>query len=211
MFVGPGTPSSSGTLSSDNLSGVDPLFVDRANYDYHLLAGSPAIGKAVMPMPVDTLVFVAMSEYVHPLGEATRASAHDVGAFEFGTDTTAERDAGAMDVDAGSSTAGADAAVHGAGGARAVRTAALPARTRQGRAARAVQVARTRCGAIARSSDAGADAAAGTSHSDSDASGCGCAVLGARRDAASNAWLSSAALACLVGVRWGRRLRAGGR
>jgi hypothetical protein len=34
LFVGPGTVSTTGTLSADNLSGVDPLFANKATYDY---------------------------------------------------------------------------------------------------------------------------------------------------------------------------------
>ena len=85
LLAGMGTPSSTGALSADNLSGVVPLFVDQANYDYHLTMGSPAIGKGVAPGSADTFSLVPTEEYVHPLGHTARATDADVGAFEFGT------------------------------------------------------------------------------------------------------------------------------
>ena len=45
VFAGTGTPASTGALSSDNLSGQNPMFIDPSMYDYHLMGGSPAIGK----------------------------------------------------------------------------------------------------------------------------------------------------------------------
>src|ERR1019366_5637413 len=67
VFSGPGTPSSTGALSADNLSGVDPLFVDPATYDYHLQAPSPAIGKAIAAGAAGAFSLTPAFEYVHPL------------------------------------------------------------------------------------------------------------------------------------------------
>jgi hypothetical protein len=49
VFAGPGTVSSTGTLSVDNVVGTEAsfLFANASGYDYHLMSGSPAIGKAV--------------------------------------------------------------------------------------------------------------------------------------------------------------------
>jgi hypothetical protein len=82
IFAGPGTPSSTGALSGDNLSGVDPLFVDKASHDYHLTAGSPARGKGVDPGSVGTFSLRPAYEYVHPMASSVRSEIANLGAFE---------------------------------------------------------------------------------------------------------------------------------
>jgi MYXO-CTERM domain-containing protein len=86
IFVGTGTPSSTGALSADNLSGVDPLFVNQAGYDYTLMAGSPAIGKGVDPGMADTFSLTPVEQYVQPLGDVARTDKGvTLGAFAYGT------------------------------------------------------------------------------------------------------------------------------
>ncbi|MDB4966569.1 MAG: hypothetical protein JWN44_2258 [Myxococcales bacterium] len=87
LLVGMGTPANSGALSADNLlfaTSSDAMLVDAAHYDYHLAAGSPARGKTVDPGMADTRSLTPTQEYVQPLAGVPRASAHDVGAFEYG-------------------------------------------------------------------------------------------------------------------------------
>jgi hypothetical protein len=87
LFVGMGTPSTTGTLSTDNLATTTPMFVDPTSYDYHLMAGSPAIGKAVPPGMAGAFSLTPVFEYVQPLGSVPRAADMDLGAFEYGTIT----------------------------------------------------------------------------------------------------------------------------
>jgi uncharacterized membrane protein YgcG len=96
IFSGMGTPSSTGALSADNLSGVDPLFVNPAMYDYHLTSGSPAIGKGVAEGSAGTFPLTPAWEYVDPVSGVPRLTAKDVGAFEYGTNVSdPSMDAGA--------------------------------------------------------------------------------------------------------------------
>jgi hypothetical protein len=89
LLVGPGTPSSTGALSADNLATMTPGFVDQAGFDYHLLAGSPAIDVGVDPGSADAFSLTPTDEYVQPTSHVARGvvGALDLGAFEFGTDT----------------------------------------------------------------------------------------------------------------------------
>lgn len=88
LFVGPGTVSTTGALSADNLSGVDPKFVNQAMFDYHLQAGSPALDKGVDPGSADAFSLTPVAEYVQPVKGVPRKSDGklDIGAFELGTD-----------------------------------------------------------------------------------------------------------------------------
>jgi MYXO-CTERM domain-containing protein len=84
VFAGTGTPSSTGALSADNLSGKDPLFVSQATFDYHLMAGSPAIGIGVSPGSADMFSLVPVQEYVQALQHVARTDmGKTAGAFEY--------------------------------------------------------------------------------------------------------------------------------
>ena len=101
LFVGPGTLTSGGmpTLVG-NLSTQAPGFVDQAAYDYHLVAGSPAIDIGMDPGVSTTMSLMPIAQYVQPVMTATRTAVGplDVGAYEFGTpapfDDTPTGDAG---------------------------------------------------------------------------------------------------------------------
>jgi len=113
IFFGGGTPSSTGMLSADNMSGVDPMFVNAATYDYHLKAGSPAIGKGVAQGSAGSFPLTPVFEYFQPVSAVARLTAKDLGAFEYGTPTgMPSMDAGAESPDgavSGSSSSGGDA------------------------------------------------------------------------------------------------------
>ena len=190
IFYGPGKPASSGSVPSDNLAGPDPLFADPANYNYHLMAGSPAIGKAVDPGSAGTFSLTPAFEYVQPLMAVARATDHDVGAFEYGTTTSgAGQDAGTsvagdasgasgggFEGGAGGGTSGGGTGANGTGGTGAGgEDAALPG------------------------NDAGQEQASGQT------GGCGCVVAG--EGAATGGQAMMLGLAGLGGLRGRRRHR----
>ncbi|HEY0232513.1 MAG TPA: right-handed parallel beta-helix repeat-containing protein [Dokdonella sp.] len=86
IFYGGGTLSSQAAAVLDhNYSGGAALFVDAANYDYRLLAGSPVIDAGVDPGSGAGASLLATGEYVHPDASAVRPSdaAIDIGAYEW--------------------------------------------------------------------------------------------------------------------------------
>jgi MYXO-CTERM domain-containing protein len=109
LFVGVGTPSNTGALSADNLAVADAKLVDRASYDYHLLAGSPAIDQGVDPGMVDQDSLVPTEEYVHPLKHTARPvdAKLDVGAYEYGTSQGGTGGGGGTTSSGGGGAAGA--------------------------------------------------------------------------------------------------------
>ncbi len=114
IFFGPGTPSNTGALSADNMSGDNLMFINPSIYDYHLVAGSPAIGKGVDPGMAGAFSLTPAFEYVQPLLGVARLTAHDLGAFEYGTSTqSAGIDAGGV---GGSGGREGGAAMNGDGG-----------------------------------------------------------------------------------------------
>jgi hypothetical protein len=87
LYVGQGTIYSGAIKdSAGNVTTQSPGFVDRANYDYHLTAGAPAIDKAKDPGTGAGMSLSPVSQYVHPRGRMDRAAVGslDAGAFEYG-------------------------------------------------------------------------------------------------------------------------------
>src|SRR5262252_2104240 len=66
IFSGAGTLiNQSSAILANNMSGVDPLFVNPSAYDYHLKAGSPAIDAGVDPGVGLGVSLLPVYEYVH--------------------------------------------------------------------------------------------------------------------------------------------------
>ena len=91
IFVGPGTlTNQTNAVLANNFSG-NPLFVNQANFDYHLTAGSPAIDAGTNPGSANGFSLTPVFDYVHPACGETRSivgSAIDIGAYEFGNTGT---------------------------------------------------------------------------------------------------------------------------
>ena len=87
IFNGAGTlTNQSGAVLANNFSG-DPLFVNAANFDYHLQASSPAIDAGANPGSANGFSLTPIYEYVHPAcgeGRNIAGAAIDIGAYEFG-------------------------------------------------------------------------------------------------------------------------------
>ncbi|HEX7288445.1 MAG TPA: choice-of-anchor D domain-containing protein, partial [Candidatus Angelobacter sp.] len=89
IFFGPGTITNQGTaIKANNFSG-NAGFVNAAGFDYHLTAGSPAIGAGVDPGVDGTFALSPVFQYVHPACAEGRVTSGviDVGAYEFGGGT----------------------------------------------------------------------------------------------------------------------------
>jgi hypothetical protein len=87
IFCGPGTvvAGSGSAMQITNLVSNSPGFVNRAGYDYHLTAGSPAINAGTAPGTISGFNLTPTSEYVDPLSLQPRPDDGqiDIGAYEF--------------------------------------------------------------------------------------------------------------------------------
>jgi hypothetical protein len=185
ILFGPGTPSNTGALPADNLSGTDPLFVAPAAYDYHLQAASPAIGKGVGVLKAGTTMsLLPIFEYVQPLGSVNRLTQHDLGAFEYGTVTTG---VGADAGDSGSASGGDD----GGGGVTSGADAAVGSSSGSS------------SGASSGSPDGGAPRGTGGAEGRTVGGDCSCHAAGQRRDGPAS--LAGLALGALIALRRSRR------
>lgn len=172
VFAGPGTVINQTTaLSVSNLSGEDPRFVARTEFDYGLLSNSPCIDSGSDPGMEAGLKLAPEFEYQHPSNGRPRARVGqlDVGAFEFGTSPQAGTGGTAAHAGA-SGSAGSEAQVSGSpqvsGGAR---------------------------------NDAGSAGESGGSGPPAADDGCGCRVSGGASH--GKGWLALVSAAALLGRR----------
>jgi MYXO-CTERM domain-containing protein len=86
LFVGPGTVLDGPGTEQASVTTDAPGLVDRAGYDYHLVAGSPAVNAGVDPGTAGSESLRPLVQYVHPLQLEGRGvvGAYDVGAYELG-------------------------------------------------------------------------------------------------------------------------------
>jgi hypothetical protein len=86
IFQGSGTVTSQGSaVQANNFTG-NALLVNRVNFDYHLLSGSPAIDAGTNPGQGSGVSLTPIFQYVHPScaeGRVTTGGAMDIGAYEF--------------------------------------------------------------------------------------------------------------------------------
>jgi hypothetical protein len=88
IFVGQGTviTQPKGTpMQITNYTG-NAMFVDQANFDYHLAPGSPCVDKGTTPGMGDGYALTPTEEYVQPIATEGRAIVNviDIGAYELG-------------------------------------------------------------------------------------------------------------------------------
>lgn len=77
--------SQAGAILTTNCNVVNPLFVNRNAFDYHLQAGSPCVDGGSVPGTGDGEALTPIAQYVHPVGHAPRSVdgvAIDAGALE---------------------------------------------------------------------------------------------------------------------------------
>jgi len=89
IFFGPGTiTGQASAIKANNFSG-NANFANAAGFDYHLLAGSPAINAGVDPGADGTFSLAPVFQYVHPACAEGRtvSGTIDIGAYEFGGGT----------------------------------------------------------------------------------------------------------------------------
>jgi hypothetical protein len=85
LLIGNGTPFS-GTIAADhNIQDLAGLIISRTGYDYHLVAGSPAIEAGADPGSANGLPLSPTWEYLHPMNREARliAGTIDAGAYEY--------------------------------------------------------------------------------------------------------------------------------
>ena len=81
IFSGGGTMLSDPGDQASNLETTNPGFVDIDSYDYHLLAGSPAIDNGFNP----GISLIPTHQYIHPINTEPRPinNTIDIGAYEY--------------------------------------------------------------------------------------------------------------------------------
>ncbi|MCB9579681.1 MAG: hypothetical protein H6717_21810 [Polyangiaceae bacterium] len=185
IFFGGGTVTNQGNADqANNESGTTTCLADAANFDYHLVAGSPCVDAGVDPGTGAGMALLPQFQYVHPADRENRTSvgAIDIGAYELGGGSAGTGGAGGS---GGGNTGGsAGSATGGAAGAGT-----------GGGATGGASSGGSSSGGAAGSTGSGGSKAGGSS---SDDGGCGCRV-GTRPTPGS--WFAFAAALGLLALR----------
>ena len=85
LLIGNGTPISGAVSADHNVQDLAGLIISRTGFDYHLVAGSPAIDAGMDPGSANGRTLTPTWEYVHPTNGETRpiAGPIDAGAYEY--------------------------------------------------------------------------------------------------------------------------------
>jgi len=85
IFVGNGDVVNQPAELQTNLIGIDPMFVNPGEYNYHLKPESPAIDAGSNPGAVGDFVLTPAAHYIHPTKAQKRITIRkiDIGAYEF--------------------------------------------------------------------------------------------------------------------------------
>jgi MYXO-CTERM domain-containing protein len=171
IFTGGGTVSSQATaLLTTNFTGSAPMFLDVANYDVHLMSGSPCIDMGTTPAAGMNPAF----EYVQPLSEVARAvvgAKIDIGAYEYGLPADAGvigPDGSPPDTGAGSSSGGGSGGGSSGGGSGGSSGGGSGGGSGSGSG-----------GSSSGGSSGSGDGGSGNGASPGSSGGCGCDVAGA--------------------------------
>src|SRR5215475_1403826 len=93
VFVGKGTVLAGASTPLHNLVTNGSGFVDRANFNYHLTADSPAIEAGIAPGSANGIDLTPVWQHMYPTGKRERrvvGKALDMGAYEFGIASPAD-------------------------------------------------------------------------------------------------------------------------
>ena len=112
IFFGGGTiTNQASAVQANNESGATTCLVDAANFDYHLVAGSPCVDAGADPGTGDGFALTPAFQYVQPASNENRTSVGtiDVGAYELGGGSGGSAGAGGATGTGGGTSSGGGA------------------------------------------------------------------------------------------------------
>lgn len=165
IFLGTGTTVSQATaVLANNFTG-NPMLLNRAGYDYHLLPGSPCINAGADPGSGGGFSLTPVEQYVHPANFEARSAIGviDIGAYEF----AGNQDGGTAGTGGSSSSTGGASGTGGSTGG----SSSTGGNTASGGAPSTGGATSTPDGSVDGSSSNGGSANGGTGSADSGIAG----------------------------------------